>query len=98
MCNKNGGGISAKKTRYIALEKRGGVCYAKNHPPLSIIVTSSVRYDKPPYMFAAQYHIDHTTKQNVRFTKQNVSNLSTRTKTRICSDIHETRIKQTFII
>nr|DAU74210.1 MAG TPA: hypothetical protein [Caudoviricetes sp.] len=34
-------------------------------------------------MFAAQYHIDHTTKQNVRFTKQNVSNLSTRTKTRI---------------
>ena len=26
MCNKNGGGMSAKKTRYIALAKRGGVC------------------------------------------------------------------------
>nr|DAR55731.1 MAG TPA: hypothetical protein [Caudoviricetes sp.] len=26
MCNKIRGGISAKKTRYIALEKRGGVC------------------------------------------------------------------------
>lgn len=25
-CNKKRGGISAKKTRYIALAKRGGVC------------------------------------------------------------------------
>lgn len=25
-CNKNGGGMSAKKIRYIALVKRGGVC------------------------------------------------------------------------
>lgn len=31
-CNKNGGGMSAKKTRYIALEKRGGYAMQKTAP------------------------------------------------------------------
>lgn len=34
MCNKKRGGISAKKTRYIALAKRGGVCQRKTDPLL----------------------------------------------------------------
>lgn len=39
MRNKTRGGISAKKTWYIALAKRGGVCYRKTDPPADKILS-----------------------------------------------------------
>lgn len=47
MCNKNGGGMSAKKTRYIALAKRSGASEKPTPPADKILLCYAIKYYQP---------------------------------------------------
>lgn len=66
MYNKTRGGISAKKTRYIALVKRGGVCYRKTDPPLlGINPINHARYKQRPICYQRYIISAKTTPQTL---------------------------------
>lgn len=72
MCNKNGGGMSAKKTRYIALDKTGEGALWNTLPPLLGIVTDSVRADSVLYATSA---VSYNPKRYIRYNVYNVLQL-----------------------